>query len=156
MILQLSPRNTDSDQQRDGRQRHADGADSTVHVSYLQLPIHNHLGSHQSSPGFGIAYIQDTAESWGRRIISCILLQQDVSVVPPGCVRRHGLALPDSFPQAFPRLQVQVMQSRSMVRLGSWRALSTGSLDSSKSSVWPIPPRPCLHTKTVGTTELAY
>lgn len=97
MILQPGPRVTDSNHQRDRRQRHADGADSTV-----QLPVQNHLGNHQSSPSFGIAYIQDTAQSRGRRIISCILLQRDVSVVPPGCLRRHGLALPDSFPQAFP------------------------------------------------------
>ena len=33
MILQLGPQNTDSDHQRDGRQRHTDGADSMVHLS---------------------------------------------------------------------------------------------------------------------------
>lgn len=103
MILELGPRNTDSDHQRDRRQRHTDGAGSTV-----QLPIRNHPGSPQSSPGLrrrrgcGIAYIQDTAQSRGRRIISCVLLQRDISVVTSRLRTPARTCAPRQLPKAFP------------------------------------------------------
>lgn len=58
MILELGPRNTDSDHQRDRRQRHTDGAGSTV-----QLPIRNHPGSPKARQGCGVAGLRHRLHS---------------------------------------------------------------------------------------------
>ena len=104
MISQLGPRNTDSDHQRDGRQRHADGADSTAHVSICSsLSMTTRAATEaqwaSASPTFRIRH----SHRAGGSFLASFSSETSV-LVPPGCVRRHGLALPNSFPQAFPPL----------------------------------------------------
>lgn len=153
----MGPPNTNSNHQRDGRQRHAAGVGSMVPWSICSS-LSTTTAATKAPPGSGITYVQDTAESQGRRITSCILLQRDVSVCTSRLCTPARTCAPRQLPPGFPLL---VGASNAIeiqwLRLGSWRALSTGSLDSSKGWVWLIPPPgPCLHTKTVGTTELAY
>lgn len=102
MILQLGPRNTESDHQRDGRQRHADGADSTVQVnicSSLSITTWAATKAPRASvaPTFRIRHSHGAGESFLASFSS------EMSVLYLQAVYAGtDFALPDSFPQAFP------------------------------------------------------